>query len=243
MPLNLIPEIYVTTEPLDLISHEKMYAKIPEGTIWMPLNENNEPKATMLYGQMTYAADMIFETEEGARGKTFKETVDGYKVYMGGIALLDKSKRANTYDLNLHNISGTEFFLSETKTHLENYNKFDVYGVDINDRGNFEVNDVDLKTHKPGDGFVIWSREEKKKNVLFSRNDGSGIIHGKEVHVLKSDGFVSISNGTITIQNNNGREIVIDKSGIKSPRELRDLGKNISKIVKDSMKKIDYRVY
>ena len=239
MPLNLIPEIYVTTEPLDLISNEKMYAKIPEGTLWMPLNEKNEPKATMLYGQMTYAADMIFETEEGARGKTFKETVDGYKVYMGGITLLDKSKQANANDLNLHNISGPEVFLAETKTHLENYNKFDVNGIDINDTGNFKVNCVDMKTHKPGDGFVIWSREEKRKNVLFSSNDGSGIIHGKEVHVLKSDSLVSISNGTITVQNNHGREIVIDKSGIKSPLELRDLRKNISETVRKTIKNFD----
>ena len=224
---EIIQSVYVTNGSIQIISHDKMYARIPAGTLWAPLDGIGSNSA-ILYGDLEYAADMIHETENGARGRSIKDTVSGYKIYIGGTNLGAYSSNASYQNLNTYNYQSEEEFLRDAQTHLESYEK-----LDISDGG--------LKDDKPGEGKLLWQTDERKKNVLFVNEESIGLVLGKQVHVLGSDSLVMVDNGTVVVQNYNGRDIIIDRNGIKSPPELRDLGKNISKTVKEAMKNIDFK--
>ena len=226
-----LPEIsqnvYVTDESVKIISHEKMYVSIPEGTLWAPLNGFGS-NSVILYGDMEYAADIIHETENGARGRSFKDTISGYKIYLGGTNFGAHSSNASYSSLNVHNYQSVEEFLRDAQTYIESYEKLD-------------ISDMGKDDDQPGEGKILWQTDENKKNVLFVNGENIGLVIGKLVHVLGSDSLVMVDNGTVVVQNYHGKDIIIDRNGIKSPPELRDLGKNISKTVKDAMKNINIK--
>ena len=224
---EIIQRVYVTNESVQIISHEKMYASIPAGTLWVPLI-GTAPNSAILYGDLEYAADMIHETKNGARGRSFKDTVSGYKIYLEGINLETFSSNINYDALNIHNYSSEEEFLQDTQTYLDSYGKTD-------------LSNGDEKVDQQGGGKLLWKTDENKKNLLFVSKDSIGLVMGKQVHILGSDGLVMVDDGAVVIQGR-GKNLIIDQNGIRGPPELRDIGKTISKAVKDAMKNIDLKL-
>ncbi len=216
--LNFSPKLFVTNESIDLISKENMYVRIPKGTIWASLTVDQGENAAILYGDLEYAADMIYESDIGARGRTFKGNVPCYKIYVGGTHLDVISSDATLQDLDAHNYSGEEKFLYDTKAYLEKC-------------GKLEFLEGKIMECKHGEGKIIWSESDGKKNMLFANEKSTGVIQGKHVHILGPNSFVSIGDGTVVVQNSKGNDIVIDQTRIRNPEELRDLGKNISAAV------------
>ena len=216
--LRFSPKLFVTDESIDLISKENMYVRIPKGTLWASLSVDQGENAAILYGDLEYAVDMIYESDIGARGRTFKGNVPCYKIYVGGTHLNVKSSDATLQDLNAHNYSGEEKFLDDTEAYLEKC-------------GKLEFLEGKIMKCKSGEGKIIWSVGGGDGNVLFANEKSTGVIQGKHVHVLGPNSLVSIGDGTVVIQNSKGNDIVIDRTGIRNPKELRDLGKNISEAV------------
>ena len=223
-PLILTGRTMVTFTEVGLLSTEKIYAKVPAGTLWTHVEREGEVKGAVLYGDLSYAADIIKETDEGAMGASYKGEIHGHKLYIGGTQLAEYSEEADAKAVMDHGFTTINDYITQSDMYLEPYNQN-------------QFNDKEKTMRLPGEGIIFWT-EENEKCFLLAGEDSTGLIQGKKVHILNKESLVFVDRGTVVIHNPDGNNLVVDRDGIREPEELRNLGKTISKAFKKSFKNI-----
>jgi hypothetical protein len=223
--IELGPEIYVLSEPVEIISQEKALVTTHSGCIWTEVQDSDNAIGAVIVGSANYAFDAIAETEEGATGKSFKGSMPGIKLYMGGTSLLEQSKLARPEHLSMHGFTVAQEFLDVASSSL------DLHNVHVGDKHSEPF-------FKPREGIVLWSEDGERKNVLSAKGQNQVLVIDKTVYTLTKDSFVMVDDGKITIMGPGRKRLLIDEGGIKEPEELRNLGPRIAREVAESLKNL-----
>lgn len=148
-------EVKATNEALKLISHEKVLARIDAGSLWAPVEDNDEEMGAIIFGEGNYAVDAIVETEEGAVGSSYMGFINGFKLYLGASRLEEISHAASDSELQVQGFEGSETFIDAADEGIAEF-----LGPDTCTKGAH-------RTHKRGeDGVLFWSDKGNKRNII-----------------------------------------------------------------------------
>ena len=215
---------YVTQEEVLILSQNKIYARVPSGTLWMPVENPSGIAAILLYGGMEYAVDVIRESTEGAQGRSYKGELPRYKLYIGGTDLYEQSKHVTVDVVRTHGFYSITDFYKQAEEYLEENHP--------------DIRNSQVESRKPGEGVILWNSEDGRKCILLANNNNTGIIQDGKVNLVNDDSIVSVDGGLVMVQNSSGRNLVIDKGEILEPAELRNLGSTIKERVRKSLDNI-----
>ena len=216
-------EVMVTTQEIEIISHEKAYVKLDAGCVWSYILEDGVRIGVAFSGPSRFAVDAIAETEMGAMGKSVTGTFKGVQLFIGPASLENISKNADITDLEDLQYSNSAAFTTAVMSTIEDL-----------------VNGRDSKTNfdKKEDSWVFFGKDDSEKKVLLVMSEKKGLvfIYGKMVHVVGGDNLVSVSEAGVVISNSDGKQLIVNKDGIVGMDHFVDIEPIVSKSVAGAMR-------
>jgi hypothetical protein len=215
--------VMVTTQEIEIISHEKAYVRLDAGCVWSYLLEDGVRIGVAFSGPSRFAVDAIAETEMGAMGKSVTGILKGVQLFIGPTSLENISKNADISDLQKQDYSTSDAFTSAIESTIEDM-----------------VNGEDTKTRfdKKEDNWIFFGKDDSDKKVLLVMSDKKGLvfIYGKLVHVVGDDNLVSVSESGVVISNSDGKQLIVNKDGIVGMDHLVDIAPIVTKSLAGAMR-------
>jgi len=221
--LSLGTGVRVTYKTLDLISSSKILARLDAGCLWTEVLEEDRRVGAIIAGPSDYAVDAIFETDDGAVGRSFKGQIEGPKLYIGGSDLPAVSRTPSIEELRKHGYETEAAFIEAAGQSLQQY--------DWRYSGGLNIRTVPGS----GEGFLFWKDGLGEQNIIFIDRERTGFITKGEVFLVSDRDCLYVGEKTVMVEGKHGRRILIAKGEIREPRILRDLGPMISDAVHDSL--------
>ena len=215
--------VMVTTQEIELISHEKAYVRMKTGCVWAYLIEDGVRVGVAFSGPSRFAVDAIAETKMGAMGESVTGTLAGVQLFIGATSLENISKGADISDLQNQGYSNTDAFTKEVESTIEDL-----------------VNGKDTKTRidDKKDSWILFGKDSEKKKILLVLSEKKGLVfmYGKMVYVVGDDNFVSVSKSGVVVSNSDGKQIIVGMDGVAGLDNCLDIGPIITKSVSGAMR-------
>jgi hypothetical protein len=215
--------VMVTTQEIEIISHEKAYVRLEAGCVWSYLLEDGARIGVAFSGPSRFAVDAIAETKIGAIGESVTGTLVGVQLFIGPSSLENISKSADNSDLQNQEYSNADAFTKAVEFTIE----------DI-------VNNNDTKTrfNRKKETWIFFGKDSSEKKVLLVLSEKKGLvfIYGKLVHVVGDDSLVSVSKSGVVVSNSDGKQLIVNKDGIVGLDSCVDIGPIVTQSVAGAMK-------
>ncbi|MFW9769012.1 MAG: hypothetical protein ACFFF9_16365 [Candidatus Thorarchaeota archaeon] len=215
--------VMVTTQEIEIISHEKAYVRLDSGCIWSYLLEDGIRIGVAFSGPSRFAVDAIAETEMGAMGKSVSGVLKGVQLFIGLTSLENISKKADISDLQKQDYGDSDSFIRSVESTIEDM----VHGEDSKTR-------FDNKK----DNWVFFGKDNSETKVLLVMSEKKGLvfIYGKMVHVVGEDNLVSVSESGVVISNADGKQLIVNKDGIAGLDHCVDIAPIVTRSVAGAMR-------
>ena len=215
--------VMVTTQEIEIISHEKAYVRLDVGCVWSYLLEDGKRIGVAFSGPSRFAVDAIAETKMGAMGESVTGALVGVQLFIGSTSLENISKNADISDLQNHEYSNTDAFIRAVESTIEDF-----------------VNGKDTKTKfdRKKESWIFFGKDSSEKKVLLVLSSKKGLvfIHDKLVHVVGDDNLVSVSKSGVFVSNSDGKQLIVNKDGIVGLDSHVDIGPIVTRSVAGAMK-------
>lgn len=214
--------VMVTTQEIDIISHEKAYVKIDAGCVWVYLLEDGVRVGVAFAGPSRFAVDAIAETKMGAMGESISGELSGVQLFIGTTSLENISRNADSSDTKKQGFRDSEAFTKEIESTIDEH---------LN--GANKKTKIDTKK----DSKIFFGTDSNKKKLLLVLSEEKGLVftYGKSVFVLGDDSIVSVSKSGVVVSNKDGKQIIVGKGGVVGLDNYLDIGPIITKSVAGAM--------
>jgi hypothetical protein len=215
--------VMITTQEIDIISHEKAYVRMSEGCVWTYLLQDGVRVGVAFAGPSRFAVDAIAETDMGAMGESITGALSGVQLFVGPFSLENISQSAENSDTQKQGFQDAEAFIKEIES-------------TIHEHVNGENKETKIDTKK--DSMVFFGTDSNKKKLLLVLSEEKGLVftYGKTVFVLSDDSLVSVSKSGVVVSSKEGRQIIVGKGGVSGLDNFLDIGPIISQSVTSAMK-------
>jgi hypothetical protein len=215
--------VMVTTQEIDIISHDKAYVRMSAGCVWAYLLQDGVRVGVAFAGPSRFAVDAIAETDMGAMGESITGDLSGVQLFIGATSLENISKNAESSDTQTQGFHDTGSFVQAIET-------------TINDHLNGD--NKKTKIDKKKDSKIFFGVDTNKKKLLIVLSDEKGLVftYGKSVFVLGDDNLVSVSKSGVVVSSKEGRQIIVGKGGIIGTDNFLDIGPIVTKSVTSAMR-------
>ena len=215
----------VTTQEIDIISHEKAYVRMSEGCIWAYLLQDGVRVGIAFAGPSRFAVDAIAETDMGAMGESITGILSGVQLFVGSSFLENISKSAESSDTKKQGFQDSEAFTKEIESTIHEH---------LN--GENKKTKIDSKK----DSKIFFGTDSNKKNLILVLSEEKGLVftYGKSVFVLDDDNLVSVSKSGVVVSSKEGRQIIVGKNGVSGLDNFQDIGPIITQSVNSAMKSL-----
>ncbi len=215
--------VMVTTQEIEIISHEKAYVRLEAGCVWSYLLEDGARIGVAFSGPSRFAVDAIAETKIGAIGESVTGTLVGVQLFIGPSSLENISKSADNSDLQNQEYNNADAFTKAVDSTIENL-----------------VNNKDTKTRFDikKETWIFFGKDSSEKKILLVLSEKKGLvfIYGKLVHVVGDDNLVSVSKSRVVVSNSDGKQLIVNKDGIIGLDSCVDIGPIVTRSVAGVMK-------
>jgi hypothetical protein len=215
--------VMVTTQEIEIISHEKAYVRLEAGCVWSYLLEDGARIGVAFSGPSRFAVDAIAETKIGAIGESVTGTLVGVQLFIGPSSLENISKSADNSDLQNQEYSNADAFTKAVDSTIENL-----------------VNNKDTKTRFDikKETWIFFGKDSSEKKILLVLSEKKGLvfIYGKLVHVVGDDNLVSVSKSGVVVSNSDGKQLIVNKDGIIGLDSCVDIGPIVTRSIAGAMK-------
>ncbi len=215
--------VMVTTQEIEIISHEKAYVRLEAGCVWSYLLEDGARIGVAFSGPSRFAVDAIAETKIGAIGESVTGTLVGVQLFIGPSSLENISKSADNSDLQNQEYSNADAFTKAVDSTIEDL-----------------VNNKDTKTRFDikKETWIFFGKDSSEKKILLVLSEKNGLvfIYGKLVHVVGDDNLVSVSKSGVVVSNSDGKQLIVNKDGIIGLDSCVDIGPIVTRSVAGVMK-------
>jgi hypothetical protein len=215
--------VMVTTQEIEIISHEKAYVRLEAGCVWSYLLEDGARIGVAFSGPSRFAVDAIAETKIGAIGESVTGTLVGVQLFIGPSSLENISKSADNSDLQNQEYSNADAFTKAVDSTIEDL-----------------VNNKDTKTRFDikKETWIFFGKDSSEKKILLVLSEKKGLvfIYGKLVHVVGDDNLVSVSKSGVVVSNSDGKQLIVNKDGIIGLDSCVDIGPIVTRSVAGVMK-------
>ena len=222
---NLRPDnnVMVVTQEYDIISHEKAYARMEAGCIWVYLLEEDQRVGIAYGGPSKFAVDAIAETSRGAIGESVMGSLEGISLFIGPASLENISRQAEDSDLKALEFNDTTAFIDDIENAISEYIHSDTKETKIDNRR---------------DAKILFGTDTEKIKVLLVLSESEDLVftHGKHVYVVGADNIVSAGKSGVVITNRDGKQFIVDNSGIIGLGDYVDICPIVSKSITGAMK-------
>ena len=208
--------VMATSEPLDLISHEKAIVRVEPGCTWTYLLHSGERVGIAYAGRSQFTVDAITETRGGAVGSSVSGALKGIQIYIGQTDIERVSEPASDNVLNDCGYTDTAAFLRAV-------------GDSIEHRLN-GGRKVQLDKHS--DAVFLGRTEQDKPIMLVVKPSGLVFIQGSTVFVEDEGRTVSVSKSGVAFRNRDGRSLVLGGEGIMGLDDFARIGPMVGNAVK-----------
>jgi hypothetical protein len=215
--------IMVTTQEIDIISHEKAYVKMSAGCVWSYLLQDGVRVGVAFAGPSRFAVDAIAETDMGAMGESITGDLSGVQLFIGTSSLENISKNAERSDTQNQGYQDSEAFTKAIETTiLEHLN------------GDNKKTKIDSKK----DSKIFFGTDSNNKKLLLVLSEEKGLVftYNKTVFVLGDDNLVSVSKSGVVVSNREGKQVIVGKSGIVGLDNFLDIGPIVTRSVSSAMR-------
>jgi len=213
----------VTTQEIEIISHEKAYVRLEAGCVWSYLLEDGARIGVAFSGPSRFAVDAIAETKIGAIGESVTGTLVGVQLFIGPSSLENISKSADNSDLQNQEYSNADAFTKAVDSTIEDL-----------------VNNKDTKTRFDikKETWIFFGKDSSEKKIILVLSEKKGLvfIYGKLVHVVGDDNLVSVSKSGVVVSNSDGKQLIVNKDGIIGLDSCVDIGPIVTRSVSGVMK-------
>jgi len=215
--------VMVTTQEIDIISHEKAYVRMDTGCIWVYLLQDGVRVGVAFVGPSSFAVDAIAETEMGAMGESISGTLSGIQLFIGATSLENISKGADVSDTQRQGYSDHETFTKKVESAIE-------------DHMNGEKKKIDIDSSR--DSKILFGTDSNQKRLLLVLSEKEGLVftYDKAVFVLGDDTLVSVSKSGVVVSNKDGKQIIVGKGGVVGLDNFLDIGPMITKSMTSAMR-------
>ncbi len=215
----------VTTQEIDIISHEKAYVRMSEGCIWVYLLQDGVRVGVAFAGPSRFAVDAIAETDMGAMGESITGDLSGVQLFIGPSSLENISRSAESSDTKKQGFQDSEAFTKEIESTIHEH---------LN--GENKKTKIDSKK----DSKIFFGTDSNKKKLLLVLNEEKGLVftYGKSVFVLDDDNLVSVSKSGVVVSSKEGKQIIVGKGGVSGLDNFLDIGPIITESVTSAMKSL-----
>ena len=200
---NLKPDtdVMVVTQEYDIISHEKAFVKMEAGCVWVYLLEDGKRVGIAYGGPSRFAVDAIAETDMGAMGESVADSLEGISLFIGTTSLENISKTASSSDLQTTGFNDVSAFTEAIEAVMEEH---------------FKGENKRTKIDNKKDAKIFFGIDREKTKVLLVLSEAKGLVftHGKRVYVVGDDNMVSVSKSGVVITGKDGKQLIVNKSGI-----------------------------
>ncbi|TET11678.1 MAG: hypothetical protein E3J86_02280 [Candidatus Thorarchaeota archaeon] len=215
--------VMVTTQEIEIISHEKAYVRLEAGCVWSYLLEDGARIGVAFSGPSRFAVDAIAETKIGAIGESVTGTLVGVQLFIGPSSLENISKSADNSDLQNQEYSNADAFTKAVDSTIEDL-----------------VNNKDTKTRFDikKETWIFFGKDSSEKKIILVLSEKKGLvfIYGKLVHVVGDDNLVSVSKSGVVVSNSDGKQLIVNKDGIIGLDSCVDIGPIVTRSVSGVMK-------
>ncbi len=215
--------VMVTTQEIEIISHEKAYVRLEAGCVWSYLLEDGARIGVAFSGPSRFAVDAIAETKIGAIGESVTGTLVGVQLFIGPSSLENISKSADNSDLQNQEYSNADAFTKAVDSTIEDL-----------------VNNKDTKTRFDikKETWIFFGKDSSEKKILLVLSEKKGLvfIYGKLVHVVGDDNLVSVSKSGVVVSNSDGKQLIVNKDGIIGLDSCVDIGPIVTRSIAGAMK-------
>ena len=222
---NLTPDRYVmvTTQEIDIISHEKAYVRMSPGCVWSYLLQDGVRVGVAFAGPSRFAVDAIAETDMGAMGESITGELSGVQLFIGPTSLENISKNAEMSDAQKQKFQDFDSFTKAIETAIHDY---------LN--GDSKKSTIDTKK----DSKILFGHDSKNKKLLLVLSEEKGLVftYDNSVFVLGDDNLVSVSKSGVVVSNKDGKQIIVGKSGVVGLDNFLDIGPIVTQSVSSAMK-------
>jgi len=217
--------VMVTTQEIDIISHEKAYVRMSEGCIWVYLLQDGVRVGVAFAGPSRFAVDAIAETDMGAMGESITGDLSGVQLFIGPSSLENISRSAESSDTKKQGFQDSEAFTKEIESTIHEH---------LN--GENKKTKIDSKK----DSKIFFGTDSNKKKLLLVLNEEKGLVftYGKSVFVLDDDNLVSVSKSGVVVSSKEGKQIIVGKGGVSGLDNFLDIGPIITESVTSAMKSL-----
>ena len=215
--------VMVTTQEIDIISHEKAYVRMSAGCVWTYLLQDGVRVGIAFAGPSRFAVDAIAETDMGAMGESITGELSGVQLFIGTTSLENISKNAGISDTQQQGYQDFDDFTSAVETAIHDH---------IN--GERKTTKIDSKK----DSKIFFGTDSNSKKLLLILSDERGLVftYDKSVFVLGHDNLVSVSKSGVVVSNKEGRQIIVGKGGVVGLDNFLDIGPIITQSVTSAMR-------
>jgi len=215
--------VMVTTQEIDIISHEKAYVRMSARCVWTYLLQDGVRIGVAFTGPSRFAVDAIAETDLGAMGESITGELSGVQLFIGATSLENISKNAESSDTQKQGFRDSEDFTNAIET-------------TIHEHINGENKKTTIDNKKDSKIFFGTDSNNKKLLLVLSKEKGLVFTYGKSVFVLGDDSLVSVSKSGVVVSNKEGRQIIVGKGGVAGLDNFLDIGPIITQSVTSAMK-------
>jgi hypothetical protein len=215
--------VMVTTQEIDIISHEKAYVRMSAGCVWSYLLEDGVRVGVAFAGPSRFAVDAIAETDMGAMGESITGDLAGVQLFIGASSLENISKNAEVSDTREQGFNDAEAFTKAIETTIHDH---------LN--GDNKKTKIDRKK----DSKIFFGIDSNRKKLLIVLSEEKGLVftYGKSVFVLGDDNLVSVSKSGVVVSSKDGRQLIVGKSGIIGTDNFLDIGPIVTRSVTSAMR-------
>ena len=215
--------VMVTTQEIDIISHEKAYVRLSAGCVWSYLLQDGVRVGVAFAGSSRFAVDAIAETDMGAMGESITGNLTGVQLFIGPSSLENISKNAERSDTQNQGYQDGEAFTKAIET-------------TILDHLNGENKKTKIDSKKDSKIFFGTDSNNKKLLLVLSEEKGLVFTYNKTVFVLGDDNLVSVSKSGVVVSNRDGKQVIVGKSGVVGLDNFLDIGPIVTRSVSSAMR-------
>lgn len=215
--------VMVTTQDIDILSHEKAYVRMSAGCVWAYLLQDGVRVGVAFAGPSRFAVDAIAETEMGAMGESITGNLSGVQLFIGTTSLENISKNAEGSDTGAQGFHDAGGFVQAIETAIKDHLNGDNKKTKIDSKKDSKI-------------FFGVDTNEKKLLIVVSEEKGLVFTYGKSVFVLSDDNLVSVSKSGVVVSSKEGRQVIVGKGGIIGTDNFLDIGPIVTKSVTSAMR-------
>ena len=201
---NLIPDtdVMIVNQEYDIISHEKAFVKMEAGCVWVYLLEDDKRVGIAYGGPSRFAVDAIAETDMGAIGESVADSLDGISLFIGSTSLENISRNASSSDLQTAGFNDASAFTNAIEATMKEH---------------FQGENKQTKIDNKKDAKIFFGTDSEKTKILLVLSKKKGLVftYGKGVYVVGDDNMVSVNKSGVVITGKDGKQLVVNKSGIR----------------------------